>query len=101
MSGSWPHCILISCTSVQPAPAQVGEPVRPVSHSSSGGTNNLPFPKKPSKLEIQAELIVFATCGRIRTSRSMPVLTAYFLMLSNGILGKGVLLLAPPLENTF
>ncbi len=41
------------------------------------------------------EVVVFSACGEVRTSRTMPVLTAYFPVLSQGILGK----VAPPLED--
>ena len=41
---------------------------------------------------------VFSTCGGIRTGIKMPVLTAYFPVLAYGILGKGGLFVAPPLD---
>ena len=34
-------------------------------------------------------LVVFSACGRVRTGRTIPVLTACFLVLAYGILGKG------------
>ena len=33
--------------------------------------------------------VVFSACGGIRTGIKVPVLTAYFPMLAEGILGKG------------
>ncbi len=42
---------------------------------------------------------VFSACGGIRTGSKLPVLTAYFPVLACGILGKGGLFVAPPLED--
>ncbi len=44
-------------------------------------------------------LVVFSACGRIRTGNGKPILTAYFPMLTYGILGKGELFVSPPLED--
>ncbi len=44
-------------------------------------------------------LVVFSACDGIRTGNSMPVLTAYFPVLAYGIMGKGGLFVAPPLED--
>ena len=43
--------------------------------------------------------VVFSACGGIRTSSKLPVFTAYFPVLAEGILGKGGLLVTPPLED--
>ncbi len=43
--------------------------------------------------------IVFSACGGIRTGSKLPVLTAYFPVLAKGILGKGGLFVALPLED--
>ncbi len=44
---------------------------------------------------------MFSACGGLRTGKSLPVLTAYFPVLAYGILGKGGLFVAPPLEDYF
>ena len=44
-------------------------------------------------------LVVFSACGGIRTVMKMQVLTALFPVLARGILGKGGLFVAPPLED--
>ncbi len=44
-------------------------------------------------------LVVFSACGGIRTGINLPVLTAYFPVLAEGILGKGGLFVTPPLED--
>ena len=44
-------------------------------------------------------LVLFSACGGMRTGRNMPVMTPYFLALAYGILGKGGLFLAPPIED--
>ena len=41
---------------------------------------------------------MFSACGGIRTAK-LPVLTAYFLVLAYGILGKGGLFATQPLED--
>ena len=44
-------------------------------------------------------LIMFSACDGMRIGCSMPVLTAYFPVLAQGILGKGWLFVTPPLED--
>ncbi len=63
----------ISCTSVQPVPARVEEPVSSVRQSSSGGTrNNPPFPKMPYLL---LKLVVYYQCVLRRKRRTRPTKT--------------------------
>ena len=45
-------------------------------------------------------LLVFPACDGIRTGSKLPSWTAYFPELAYGILGKGVLFVEPPLEDT-
>ena len=51
------------------------------------------------RLEWSLLLVVFSACGGIRTGNGKPVLTVYFSVLACGILGKGGLFVAPPLED--
>ena len=42
---------------------------------------------------------VFSAFGGMRTGRKVPILTAYFAVQALGILAKGGLFVAPPLED--
>ena len=42
---------------------------------------------------------MFSACGGKRTGDKLPVLTAYFPVLAEDILGKGGLFVAPPLDD--
>ena len=66
------------------------------------GTHKLDEASKSAQISFGglklASFFVFSACGGIRSGSKLPVLTAYFPVLAQGILGKGELIVTPPLE---